>query len=208
MTGYLLALDAGGTMADTFLMDEKGNFVVGKALTNTASESISYLDSIRDAAGFLALSVQEVHQKALASIYAGAGMLNIILTQSGKKVGILTTRGNEHISLIERGLTWLGLSPEDIIHSVLHEHPPALIEFKNIKGITERIGGGSYYGNSHLPPGQIILPLREEEVRVAVRELLAGGMEVLGILFLYSYLNPVHELRTAEIEREEIRKGG
>lgn len=208
MEGYLLALDAGGTMTDTFLMDGEGNFVVGKALTDREDESRSYLESVEDAAVFRGISLQECHQRALSSIYAGTGMLNLLLTRGGRKVGILTTRGNEHIGWIERGLTWLELPAEDVMHQVLHEHPPALVEPRLIKGATERIGGGSYYGKSHLPPGEVLVPLREEDVRAAVRELLAEGVEVIGILFLYSYLNPAHEQRAAELAREEIRKAG
>ena len=39
---YQLALDAGGTMSDTFLCDEEGRFILGKALTNRDDESSSY----------------------------------------------------------------------------------------------------------------------------------------------------------------------
>ena len=35
---YLLALDAGGTMTDTFLVDDEGQFVLGKALTDWRDE--------------------------------------------------------------------------------------------------------------------------------------------------------------------------
>ena len=31
----ILAIDAGGTMTDSFIIDEKGEFIVGKAQTTT-----------------------------------------------------------------------------------------------------------------------------------------------------------------------------
>ena len=38
-TPRVLAIDAGGTMTDTFIVDETGNFVVGKAQTTPEDES-------------------------------------------------------------------------------------------------------------------------------------------------------------------------
>ena len=49
---FLIALDAGGTMTDTFAVDNEGRFVLGKALTNAQDESRSYLESTEDAAGY------------------------------------------------------------------------------------------------------------------------------------------------------------
>ncbi|MFA7282595.1 MAG: hydantoinase/oxoprolinase N-terminal domain-containing protein, partial [Sterolibacterium sp.] len=36
----ILGIDAGGTMTDTFLIDDNGEFVVGKAQTTPQDESI------------------------------------------------------------------------------------------------------------------------------------------------------------------------
>ena len=44
-----MAFDTGGTMSDTFIIDEEGIFVVGKAQTTPENESEGILDSIRDA---------------------------------------------------------------------------------------------------------------------------------------------------------------
>ena len=45
----VLAIDAGGTMTDTFIVDERGSFVVGKAQTTPEDESIGFMASARDA---------------------------------------------------------------------------------------------------------------------------------------------------------------
>jgi len=208
MGEYIIALDAGGTMTDTFCVDEKGNFLIGKALTNPQEEWRSYLESVRDGLSYGGISSQECHARAVASIYTGTTILNTILTRSGQRVGLLITRGQRDLPVIERGYTWSGLTPEELLHQILHEHPPYLIEPVAVREITERIAGGSYYGMAHYPPGKIIQPLNEEEVVGAVEELLNLGIEVLGILFLYSYLNPLHERRAAELAREVIRRKG
>ena len=45
----VLAIDAGGTMTDTFVVDASGQFVVGKAQTTPEDESIGFIRSAEDA---------------------------------------------------------------------------------------------------------------------------------------------------------------
>jgi len=212
MTGnskrYIIALDAGGTMTDTFLIDEQGVFTLGKALTNRANESVSYLASVGNAAARWSLDSAHVHKQAISSTYTGTTMVNIILTQSGSKVGLLITRGFKDMPLLERGLTWLGLSYEEVLHQQLHEHTPWMVQPEHVKEISERISVGSYYMAHHYKPGQVIIPLVEEDVVKGVNELLDQGIEVIGILTLASHTNPVHENRIAEIAREIVKKRG
>jgi len=57
-------------------------------------------------------------------------------------------------------------------------------------------------------PGQVVIPLVEEEARQGVKELLDEGVEVIGILTIGSYVNPTHEKRIAEIALEMTRQRG
>ncbi len=205
---YILAIDAGGTMTDAFLADEMGRFVIGKALTNRESEPESYLSSVEDAASYWELTAPDVHRDADFILYAGTTLLNILLTGTGEKVGLLLTRGLEHIVYQERGLLWMSMSYQDRLHAQLRTHNPELVDHKLIRGITERIGGGSYYGPAHYEPGKVIFPLSEREVRDATNYLLDQGVRAIAILFLYSYLNPAHERRAAEIVEEIIAARG
>ena len=204
----MIALDAGGTMTDTFLVGEQGEFVLGKALTNHSTEALSYGSSVEDAAGYWDMTGREVHEKAISSVYTGTTMLNILLTQSGSKVGLLITRGMRDLPYVERGLTWLGLTYEEIPRQHLHEHTPPLVHPKLIREVTERVSVGSYYMGHHYMPGKVIFPMREEDVVRGVNELLDEGVEYLGILFLGSYVNPAHELRAARIARDIVAKRG
>ncbi|MGC9038017.1 MAG: hydantoinase/oxoprolinase N-terminal domain-containing protein, partial [Roseiflexus sp.] len=54
----ILAIDAGGTMTDTFIINERGEFVVGKAQTTPHDESIGFLNSARDALHYWGMSVE------------------------------------------------------------------------------------------------------------------------------------------------------
>ncbi len=205
---YLLALDAGGTMTDTFLVDEEGNFVLGKYLTNKENESVSYLGSVADAASYLGTSSTDIHKGAISCTYTGTTMLNILLTQRGSKVGLLITRGFAHLPILERALTWLGQEFEDVLHQQLHEHTPWIVQPEHIKEVTERISCGSFYMEHHYKPGQLVIDLVEEDVVKGVNELLDEGVEAIGILTLASYANPEHEMRIAEIARDIVKERG
>ena len=205
---YLLALDAGGTMTDTFLVDEEGRFVLGKSLTNPQNEAISYIASVEDAARYWEMTSADLHKRALSSTYTGTTMLNVLLTRRGRKVGLLVTRGFADMPILERGLTWLGQSYEDVLHQQLHEHTPWIVQPEHIKEVTERISCGSYYVGHHYMPGEIVIDLVEEDVVKGVSELLDEGIEVIGVLTLASYINPEHEMRVAEIAREIVEERG
>jgi len=205
---YIIAQDAGGSMTDCFLVDKDGTFATGKYLTNREDEAISYLGALKDAARRWGLTSAEIHKGALSSTYTGTTMLNILLTRGGSKVGLLITRGFPHMPIIERGLTWIGQSYEDILHHQLHEHTPWMVQPEHIKEVTERISVGSYYMQHHYMPGTVVIPLVEEDVVKGVNELLDDGIEVIGILTLASYVNPMHEARMAEIAREIVQQRG
>ncbi|MCP4603299.1 MAG: hydantoinase/oxoprolinase family protein [Proteobacteria bacterium] len=206
--GYLLALDAGGTMTDTFAVDEEGTFILGKSLTNHANEAASYIESVADAASYWEMTSSQLHERAVSSTYTGTTMLNILITLTGSKVGLIITGGFAHLPIMERGLTYLGQSYEDVLHQQLHEHTPWLVQPEHVREVTERISVGSYYMAHHHMPGDVVIPLMEDEVRQGVNELLEIGVDVMGILFLASYVNPAHEKRAAEIARQVIKERG
>ena len=101
----VLALDAGGTMTDAFVVDDRGGFVVGKALTTPEDESRGVIDSFGDALKHWGLSVQEAAPPLQATIYSGTAMLNRVLTRQGESaIGLVVTAGFEDTLRFERGI--------------------------------------------------------------------------------------------------------
>jgi N-methylhydantoinase A len=112
---------------------------------------------------------------------------NMILTNTGSRVGLLTTKGHEQILYLARAWTpgplygWMALQKPD---------PPA--DPTDTVGISERIGAD----------GAVLTDLDENQVRQAVESLVERGIEALAIGFLNSYVNPDHERRVRDIARE------
>ncbi len=204
----ILALDAGGTMTDAILVKPDGTFTVGKSISRKEDQQKSYRDSVADAAQSIGLTSKEVHSRLAADVYCGTGMLNAILTGDGKKIGLIVTRGFEDLTVMEGGLTYLGQSQAESLHQQLHKHTAPLVDPKNVLGVSERIGGGCYLGEIHLPAGHVLIPLHEQQVRDATKKLVAEDCEVVGILFLYSFVDPQHEHKAKAIAEEEIKKLG
>jgi acetone carboxylase beta subunit len=195
----ILGIDAGGTMTDTIAVDERGQFTIGKALTTPQDESIGFFESVEDALGYWNATADEVFPQLDASIYAGTTMLNTLLRRRGRKLGLLTTAGFEDDMLMGRGVqAWISLAYSDRLHAVTHKHPERLLSRRNVCGITERI---DVFGSE-------AIPLYEHEVEEATRQLIGKGVEAIVIHFLYAYLNPSHELRTAEIVQRIVEESG
>ncbi len=205
---YILALDAGGTMTDTILVLPDGSFKVGKSLTNRKDEASSYLESVEDAAQSVGLTSKDLHRKAAVSIYAGTGMLNTLLTGTGRKAGILVTKGFEDITIIEGGLTYLGQTQEDSLHNQLHQHTKPMIDRKNIYGVLERTSGGSYFMEKHIEPGRVLIPLYEPHVVEGTNKLIDAGVDIIGILFTNCYVNPSHEQQAKAIAERVVKERG
>src|SRR5271166_5746239 len=198
-TPRVLAIDAGGTMTDTFIVDEHGAFVVGKAQTTPEDESLGFIASARDALGQWDSTPEEGFPAIVSGIYSGTAMLNRLLSRKGLEVGCIVNAGHEDYLRLERGIqTYLGWSYSDRLHLATHHHNEPLVPRERMKGVRGRI---DVFGDE-------VLPLRELDVREAARDLLEDGVQGIVVSLLFSYRNPAHEQRVGEIlEQEKAARG-
>jgi acetone carboxylase, beta subunit len=191
----VLAIDAGGTMTDTFIVDGAGSFVVGKAQTTPEDESEGFMASAEDALGQWGMSPEEGFPRIVSGIFSGTAMLNRLLSRTGRRIGAIVTAGQEDYLVIERGIqTYLGYSYSDRLHIATHHHNPPIVERELVRGVRGRID----------VMGTEVLPLREEDVSEAAAALLDAGVEGICICLLFSYRNAEHEIRCAEIVEAAI----
>ena len=195
----VLGIDAGGTMTDTFIVDEDGNFVVGKAATTPADESLGFIEAAEDASGYWDADFEDLFKDLDVTLYSGTTMLNTLLQRRGKRVGLIITRGLEDDILMGRGVQqWTGYSYSDRIHAVTHVPPEPLVDRRNVFGVTERVDAA----------GQPVIPLYEHEIPPAVEIMVKEGIESVVIHFLFSFLNAANEKRAEAVVKAELKRLG
>jgi acetone carboxylase beta subunit len=195
----VMGIDAGGTMTDTFFVREDGSFVVGKAQSNPGDESQAIYESSIDALAEWNRKVDDVFPELLTCVYSGTAMLNRVVQRKGLDVGLMCNRGFEDIHSMGRAIqSYLGYALEERIHLNCHRYDEPLVPLSRTRGVTERTD----------VQGQVVIPLREEEVRVATRELVARGSKAIVISLLQSHKNEKSELRARDLCREELKKLG
>ncbi|WP_439629480.1 hydantoinase/oxoprolinase family protein [Shinella sp.] len=195
----VIGIDAGGTMTDTILVDRHGHFKIGKAATTPKDEAEGFVASSLDAAEAWGISLESLFSGVDVVLYSGTGMLNTLLSRTGRRLGLITTKGMEDMILMGRGLqAWADYSYADRLHAVTHHHPDPLVPRRRTHGVTERI--------DHF--GDVVLPLYDADVVKAARALIKDKVDAICIMTIFSHVNPVHEKRIAEICREEVEKAG
>jgi acetone carboxylase, beta subunit len=195
----VLAIDAGGTMTDTFIVDASGQFIVGKAQTTPEDESVGFMRSSEDALGYWSLEPRSAFPQIVSGIYSGTAMLNRLLERKGRKVGCIVSGGLEDYFKLERGIqTYLSFPYSDRLHVATHFHNEPLVPRERMRGVRERI---DLFGD-------VAIPLYEDDVRAAVAALIDQDVESIVVSLLYSWRNPVHEQRVRELIEEVCAERG
>ncbi len=195
----VMGIDAGGTMTDTFFVKENGSFVVGKAQSNPEDESLAIYNNSQDALSHWQSDVNKVYPELVTCVYSGTAMLNRVVQRRGMEVGLICNKGFEQMHSMGRALqSYLGYALEERLHINTHKYDDPLIPLKRIRGVTERTD----------VKGQVVIPVRQEEVKVAVKELLEAGAKAIVICLLQSHKNAESERIVRDIALEEIEKLG
>jgi len=182
----VIGVDIGGTFTDLMLFDaETGGVHVHKVPSTPAAPDEAMVNGIRELCAIGGIEPADV-----TGVFHGTTVAtNAVLEFDGARVGMITTRGF-------RDVAHIGRHQRPQHYSVVQDIPwqaQPFAERAHRHVVTERI----------VPPsGEVLVPLDENEVRAAAEALKAEGVEAVAICFLFSYLNPAHERRAAEIVRE------
>ncbi|MBM3553926.1 MAG: hydantoinase/oxoprolinase family protein [Alphaproteobacteria bacterium] len=176
---WVVGTDIGGTFTDIIGVNiETGEQRLGKV----PSTPPTFYQGVLDGLARAGLKGEET----LSFRHGATVSTNAVLERKGVKTALITTEGfrdvlgggrAERISAFE--LDW---DPPDII-----------IPRRNVIPIRERIS----------PYGEIITPLNEDDVRRAARIIKKRGIESVAVVYIDSFMNFEHELRTREILRAE-----
>ncbi len=182
-----LGVDVGGTFTDLiYVDDEAGRILVHKLATTPDDPSEGTVRGIRELAEQAGVS-----PSALDQVFHGTTIAtNIVIEHNGATVGMITTEGYRDILHIARHKKPLNFSN----YQDLPWQRYPVVRRRHRLTVAERI----------VSDGSVLVPLDEGEARQRVRALKEAGVDAVAVCFLFSFLNPVHEERVAEIVREEF----
>jgi N-methylhydantoinase A len=191
----VIAVDSGGTFTDCVVVDEQGRVTTAKAPSTPADYSIGVIGSVARAAEALGLPLEDVLREADLFGHGTTVATNALLTRSGSRVGLITTRGHEDALIVGRTIQKAaGLTDAELTNLARLEKAEPIVPRPFIKGVTERV---DY-------KGAVVVPLNRDEARRAAAELVAMGAEAIAICFLWSFMYPEHERAVQELIRAEF----
>jgi len=180
---YRIGVDVGGTHTDLVLLDlESGTIAVEKVSSTPKNPALGVMSGVgrllargvsADGIGFFA------HGTTITT--------NALLEMRGAKVGLLITAGFRAIQETQNQAR--DTNPFDYFYS----KPVPIAPQSLTRDVPERIDN----------EGNVLVPLDEDAVRRAARELKAEGVSSIAVCYLFSYANPAHEARTRAIFKEE-----
>ncbi|MHA7178167.1 hydantoinase/oxoprolinase family protein [Arthrobacter sp. Sr24] len=180
-----IGVDTGGTFTDVCAFDETTGAVHVRKVSSTPDDpGRAILQGVEELLEQLGgRSIEEVAYFAHGTTVG----TNALLTGTGVRTGLITTRGF-------RDLLELGRGRRPHMYNPQSDKPIPFVPRELRLEVTERV--------RHT--GAVETPLDENEVRAVVRALKDQDVESIAVCLLYSYLVPAHEQRIAEIIREDF----
>ena len=183
---YRVGIDIGGTFTDFALQRDEG-VIVDKVLSTPDDRSIAVMSGLEKLASREGLDLETFLGKVQALIHGTTVADNTLIEMNGAVTGLLTTQGFRDELELRRGY-------KEDIWDVRLPAPPPIAPRRRRLGVPERM----------LFDGSVYRPLDEDAALAAIRRLAQQGVESIAISLLFSFVNPVHERRLAELVREEM----
>jgi N-methylhydantoinase A len=180
---FRVSMDIGGTFTDVVAYDEQaGTYVAGKSSTTPRDLTEGVL---------AALATIDAEPEACSFMVHGTTQgLNAFLQRRGERVLLLATAGAGDVYHLARG-------NRTRLYDIHFRKPTPLVPRADIV----EIGGRLDYA------GEQLEPLDLDAVRAAARRAREEGFGSVAVAFLFSYLNPEHELAAEQVLLEELGDG-
>ncbi|SEF15096.1 N-methylhydantoinase A [Rhizobiales bacterium GAS191] len=182
-----MGVDSGGTFTDICMFDEtNGEVHVWKVSSTPEDPSLGIATGVEQGLK----EVSRISGGNIDVVYFGHGTTvatNALIVGRGADTGMITTAGFRDILELRR-------QKRDSLYDLQTQKPKILATRDERLEVRERV----------LFDGRILIPLAEEDVRAAVRRLREKGVRSIAVCFLFSYIEPQHELMVKRVIREEI----
>ena len=183
----VLGVDVGGTFTDLILADlEQQRLTTHKTPSTPDNPAIAVVTGLQAICEKAGIGIPQID-----SLFHGTTVgTNAMLEHDGAVTGLVTNEGF-------RDVLHIGRHQRPQHYSIMQDLP-----WQNRPMILRR--------HRHTVAGRLdangneLVPLNEDAVRDVAKTLAAQGVEAVLVGFLFSYVNPAHEQRAAEILSEEL----
>lgn len=176
-----VGIDVGGTFTD-FVVLASGQVRIFKVATTPDDQSRAIVAGLQEM-GLLPAGQGNTGDVPTMEIVHGTTVAtNALLERRGARTALLTTAGFGDVLEI-------GRQNRPHLYKFQQQRPPPLVPAPLRFEVVERLDVA----------GSVLTPLDETALAKTLDELLAAGPESVAISFLFSYRNPAHEQRVAEL---------
>ncbi len=185
--GYRLGVDVGGTFTDLLLFNvDTGAFWRHKTPSTPHDSSEGILIGVN-----AICAEAQVEAKDIEFFLHGTTVAtNAVLEGKGARVGLVTTEGYRHIMQIARSFV-----PGGLAAWIIWPKPQPLAALEDTVTVRGRMNAA----------GEEVRPLDEEDVRTALTQLKAQGVEAITVSLINAYANGAHEKRIGNIARDMVQ---
>jgi N-methylhydantoinase A len=184
--GYRVGIDIGGTFTD-FALLKGSDVVLYKNLSTPEDRSLGVMSGLEKLAEMAGLPMAEFMAQCDAIVHGTTVADNTLIEMNGAVTGLITTEGFRDEMEYRRGF-------KENVWDVRLEPPVQITPRRRRLTVPERIRHD----------GSIHKPLDEAAVRECCSRLRKQGVESVAISLLFSFVNPAHEQRVAQIVAEEM----
>lgn len=183
---YRLGVDVGGTFTDLILVNESsGDIHTAKVPSTPDDSSVGVMKGVERVCGNAGIDPSEISQVMHGTTVA----TNTVLTGSGSKVGLVTTRGYKQVLQIARSYVPGGLGGW-----VIYNKSDPLAPLACTIEADERMGAD----------GKVVRGLDAKALEKAMEQLKEENIEALTVSLINSYANPKHEKAVEKVARKAL----
>jgi N-methylhydantoinase A len=197
---YIIGVDTGGTFTDVVVLGDSGEVWTAKASTTPDDFSRGVMDAVGEAARTMGVESSDLLGHTTLFKHGSTVATNALITRSGVKVGLITTKGFEDTTEIMRAIGRVdGLSDDEIKHVTWVTKPEPFVPRERVIGVRERM---DYQGNE-------IVPLNWDDVMAAIRRFIeVDKVDAIAVSLMHAWINPQHEdeIRALTAEADPHRK--
>jgi N-methylhydantoinase A len=180
--GLRFAIDTGGTFTDLMVTDETGRLSMHKASTTPSDPVAGVIDSLRQAAEAAGESLADYLSRGELLVHGTTHAINAIVTGATARTAFLTTEGHPDTLVFREGGR---MEPFNFTVPYTEPYVPRALTFEIPERMTVK--------------GKVHKPLDEAAVVGALTRLKENKIEAIGVCFLWSVINPEHELAVGRL---------